>query len=143
MSAFGSVMEKGDLLQPVMGPRPEHTQKHFTGSGSQGLLHHDSKGGEGNGKPIYFGKRQRLTHPGPARTSSYKLLLITVEILLLSLLFAYIPCVHDVSVSFTTRRSKDAVRPDRAEGVAHLSAGNSLVGRPPTFFVFVCFYCHI
>lgn len=79
-----------------------------------------------------------MTHPGPPRTASYILLLITVEIIPLSLLFAHIPRAHDVSVSFTTRRREDAVRPDRgAEGVAHSSAGNSSVGRPPSLFSYV------
>lgn len=92
----------------------------------------------GNGEPIYFGKRQSLTHPGPPRTPSYILLLITVEIIPLSLLFAHIPRTHDVSVSFTTRRSEDAVRPDGgAEGVARSSAGNSSVGRSPSLFSYV------
>lgn len=136
----GSITEKGDLFQPAMGQkggsRVQNTRKTFTGSGSRGLLHHYSKGG--NGEPIYFGKRQSLTHPGPPRTASYILLLITVEIIPLSLLFAHIPRSHDVSVSFTTRRSEDAVRPDRgAEGVAHSSAGNSSVGRSPSLFSYV------
>lgn len=69
----------------------------------------------------------------------YILLLITVEIILLTLLFAHIPRAHDVSVSFTTRCSEDAVRPDGgAEGVALSSAGNSAVGRtPPCFCTFL------
>lgn len=54
-------------------------------------------------------------------------LLITVEIILLTLLFANIPCAHDVSVSFTTRCSEDAVRPDRgAEGVCRKLLGRLL-----------------
>lgn len=51
-------------------------------------------------------------------------------------------CAHDVSVSFTTCHSENAVRPDRGvEGVALSSAGNSSVS--VRCFVFVCFYCHI
>lgn len=79
-----------------------------------------------------------MTHPGPSRTASYILLLITVEIIQLSLLFAHIPRVHDVSVSFTTRRSEDAVCPEGgAEGVAHSSTGNSSAGRSLSLFSYV------
>lgn len=49
---------------------------------------------------------------------SHILLLITGEIIPPTLLYAHVAHVHDVSVSFTTRRSVDVVRPDRgAEGV--------------------------
>lgn len=142
-SAVGSVAEKGDLHPDYDGAKrggalPEHTQN-ISGSGSKELLHHYSKGGKRG--PIYFGNSPSWTHPGPLRMLSYMLLLITVEIIPLTLLFAHIPRVHDVSVSLTTRGSAAAVRPDGgAEGAALLSAGT-----PPSAvgcFVFVPFYSH-
>lgn len=107
--------------------------QNISGLASKELLHQYSEGGKS--EPVYFGKSQSWTQTGPLRMLSYILLLITVEIILLALLFAHIPRAHDVSVSLTTRCSVDAVRPDgAAEGVALLSAGNSSPGRVPLCF---------
>lgn len=90
-SAVSSIAEKGDPLLTTMGQKGgshfQNTRKTLiSGSGSKELLHHYSKGCKS--ESIYFGKSQIWTHPGPLRMLSYILLLITVEMILLTLLFA-------------------------------------------------------